>query len=225
MRRWVFRVTVFLLVAAVAYIGVTFAQVVLASRQDQVAAARRQADERGTPLAAVVLGAAQYQGRPSPVLRARLDHALSLYRAHRADLIVVTGGGQPGEQFTEAGASADYLIGHGVPDADILREVQGRTSWQSLASAANVILKPRGITVALLVSDPFHSSRIRAIADELGLDGYSSPTRTSPIAGSSTLPYFAKETAAVAVGRVVGFRREAGIDTKITRVRQERRTG
>ena len=88
--------------------------------------------------AIIVLGAAQYDGRPSQVLAARLDHAIDLYRRGIAPSIVVTGGKQPGDRFTEAGASANYLHDHGVPDSAILRETTGRTSWESLEAAARV---------------------------------------------------------------------------------------
>lgn len=182
------------------YLLFTFAQVWLASRRDQARPAE----------AIVVLGAAQFNGVPSPILRARLDHAYDLYHRELAPVIVVTGGNQPGDQFTEATASADYLLKLGVPDEDILREVNGTSSWESLA-AASQFLKERDISDVLLVSDPFHSYRIEAIADELGLQGHTSPTRSSPITGVSAARHLVRETAAVAVGRVIGYRREAGV--------------
>ena len=87
----------------------------------------------------MVLGAAQYDCRPSPVLEGRLDHALDLYEAGVAARIVVTGGKQEGDRCTEATAGADYLMAEGVPDADILRENQGANSWESLAGAARIL--------------------------------------------------------------------------------------
>lgn len=185
----------------VLYLGITFVQVWLASRRDQARSAQ----------AIVVFGAAQFNGRPSKVLQARLDHALALYRRRLAPVIVVTGGNQPGDRFTEATAAADYLLSKGVPDEDILREVEGRSSWQSLAAAAN-FLTDRGIRRVLLVSDPFHSFRITAMADELGLQAHASPTRTSPIGGLTNARFMARETVAVAIGRVIGYRREANVD-------------
>lgn len=214
MLRWTIRIAVFAALALGAYVAVTFVQVWQASHRDQARKVQ----------AIVVLGAAQYNGRPSPVLRARLDHAVHLYRRGDAPTIVVTGGRQPGDTYTEARVSADYLIERGVPDSAILREVQGRNSWESLQAAAG-ILEDRDIRVVLLVSDPFHSERVSAIADELGLLGYVSPTRTSPIHGMRSLPYLAKETVAVAIGRLVGFRRGAGIDSKLHRVRPSVSTG
>ncbi|MDQ6725131.1 MAG: YdcF family protein, partial [Actinomycetota bacterium] len=189
------------------YLGVTFAQVWWAARHDEARPAQ----------AIVVFGTAQYNGRPSPVLAARLDHAVELYRRKLAPVIVVTGGNQPGDRFTEASASADYLLQRGIPDHDVLREVSGTSSWQSLAAAAN-FLDARNITQVLLVSDPFHSLRIRAMATELGLDGHASPTRTSPIRGVTEAEYMGRETVAVAVGRIVGFRRQASIE-KVVRSR------
>ena len=190
-----------LLAAGVLYLAVTFGQVWLAARNDQA----------GPAEAIVVFGTAQYNGVPSPVLAARLDHAMELYRKGLAPVIVVTGGNQPGDEFTEATASANYLIQRGVPDDDVLREVSGTSSWQSLAAAAN-FLDERDISDVLLVSDPFHSYRIQAMASELGLEGHPSPTRSSPIKGLTEARYMVRETVAVAVGRVIGFRRQASIE-------------
>ena len=190
--------------AVILYFTVTLVQVWWASRTDQARPAE----------AIVVFGTAQYNGVPSPVLAARLDHAIELYRKGMAPVIVVTGGNQPGDQFTEATASANYLIRRGVPDEDVLREVSGESSWQSLAAAAN-FLDERDISDVLLVSDPFHSLRIRAMASELGLEGHSSPTRTSPIRGASEARHMVRETVAVAVGRIVGFRRQASIESVV----------
>jgi uncharacterized SAM-binding protein YcdF (DUF218 family) len=199
--RLLFKIGMVVVLALSLYLGVTFVQVYGASRRDQARPAE----------AIVVFGAAQYDGRPSPVLQARLDHAYDLYEEHLAPVIVVTGGNQPGDRFTEATASANYLLAKGVPDDDVLREVSGKSSWQSLAAVAG-FLADRNIHQVLLVSDPFHSYRIAAMADELGLDAHASPTRSSPIVGLSELRYMGRETLAVAVGRVVGFRRQANID-------------
>lgn len=201
------KVVVALVLLGLAYGAVTYFQVWSASRRDQARPSE----------AIVVFGAAQYNGRPSPVLKARLDHAVDLYRRKLAPVVVVTGGGQPGDRVTEATASADYLLARGIPDRNVLREVSGSSSWQSLAAVA-AFLDERNIDEVLLVSDPFHSYRIRAMADELGLRARTSPTRTSPISGLSEVRYMARETAAVAVGRIIGFRREANID-EVVRMR------
>ena len=206
--RWVIRGMSLLVALVLVYLGVTFVQVWMASRREEARKVQ----------AIVVLGAAQYAGRPSPVLKARLDHAADLYQRHLADIVVVTGGRETGDITTEAAASAKYLGTKGIPDSHILREVQGRNSWQSLAAAAG-FLKARDIKTVLLVSDPFHSARIAAMAKELGLTPYVSPTRTSPIHGSSAMPYFGKETVAVAAGRVIGFRRLVGVDKKLSQLK------
>ncbi|MDQ4134196.1 MAG: YdcF family protein [Actinomycetota bacterium] len=198
--RLAMRIVAALLVLLTLYFAVTFIQVWMASRRDAAQPAQ----------AIVVFGAAQYDGRPSPVLKARLDHAMDLYRRDLAPVIVVTGGRQPGDRFTEATASANYLIERGVPDDDILREVSGTSSWQSLAATA-AFLEDRQITKVLLVSDPFHAMRIVAMADELGLDAHSSPAPDSPIQGLTAAKYMLRETAAVALARFIGYRREAGV--------------
>ena len=204
--RLVRRLIVFVVVALLIYGLVTFGQVWLKAREDE--AADNAAD------AIVVLGAAQYNGRPSPVLAARLDHAAALYDEGLAPLIVVTGGQADGDSTrnTEASASADYLAReHGIAQGDILRENSGCNTWESLASTANELRK-RGKTEVLLVSDPFHSARVAAMASELDLDARVSPTRTSPIGGQRELRFMARETAVVALGRIVGFRQLMGVD-------------
>lgn len=192
------RVGLVAVLAIVLYYVVTLAQVWWAARQD---------DTRPSE-AIVVLGAAQFNGRPSAVFRARLDHAADLYHERVAPLIVVTGGKQVGDQFTEATSGANYLHGKGVPDSAILRETTSRTSWESLAAAARV-LDNRSAKKVVLVSDPFHALRIRSIANELGLDAVTSPTRSSPISGVDEWRRFLSEALRVAAGRIVGFGRLA----------------
>jgi uncharacterized SAM-binding protein YcdF (DUF218 family) len=187
-------ILVVLFFGAGVYLAVSFWQVRHAAKLNQTAASQ----------AIVVLGAAQYNGTPSPDLQARLDHALILYHEHLAPIFVVTGGKEPGDIYTEAEASANYLASKGVPQADILREVTGRNTWQSLDSAA-AFLKPKGITHVILVSDPFHDERLLLMSGQLGLKPQVSPTRTSPITGSAVVPYEIKEAGEVAVGRVIGF--------------------
>ena len=193
-----------ILAAAVVYLAVTFVQVWLASRKDQARPAQ----------AIIVLGSAEYNGIPSPDLKARLDHAYDLWKRGLAPTLVVTGGRQSGDRFTEATAEANYLLNRGVPDSSILREVNGQDTWDSLAAAAT-FLKQRSITRVLLVSDPFHDARIAAMAGELGLKGYVSPTRTSPIRGTNNLEHMAKEAVEVALGRIIGFRRLMGVGHRV----------
>jgi uncharacterized SAM-binding protein YcdF (DUF218 family) len=190
------RVVLALFTIVFAYLSVTFFQVWRTARKDGV----EPSD------AIVVLGAAQYDGRPSPVLAARLDHALDLYRDDVAPVIVVTGGRQLGDRYTEATAAARYLHDHGVPDTAILRETNGRTSWQSLAAAAQ-FLEARDMQHVVLVSDPYHAARIDDIAEEVGLDAVTSPTQTSPISGGAEWRRFGTETLRVAAGRLFGYRR------------------
>lgn len=202
-RRWSRRRKLVLGVVAVpvllvAYFAATLVQVWWVARQDQ----RHPAD------AIVVLGAAQYDGTPSPQLAARLDHALILWNEGLAPTIVVTGGKQPGDRFTEAEAGATYLHRLGVPDDAILRETTSQSSWESLAASAR-FLQERGITAVTLVSDPFHSLRIRLIAEELGFDAHVSPTRTSPISGFDVWLRYLTESLRVAFGEVFGFGRLA----------------
>lgn len=193
------RLTALVVAVVVLYFAVTFVDVWRWTRQDEA----RPAD------AVVVLGAAQYDGRPSPVLKARLDHAAELYRRDIADVLFVTGGRRdsdaPGQN--EARAAAEYLSrNYGIPDEQILREVHGTNSWESLAAAARE-LKKRDLQEVVLVSDPFHSARIKAMAGELDLVARVSPTRTSPISGRQQMRRMVQETLAVGVGRLIGFRR------------------
>ncbi len=151
--------------------------------------------------AIVVLGAAQYDGRPSPVLQARLDHALDLYNAGRAPLIVTTGSNQPGDRFTQGFAGYDYLRNNGVPDEAIVVIVDGEDTYGELSATA-VQLRRLGHDHVLLVSDPFHAERAAAISREVGLRPVVSPTDTE-----ESKKRFARETVAVSLGRIVGYRR------------------
>ena len=153
--------------------------------------------------AIVVLGAAQYDGTPSPQLAARLDHVVELWGDGRAPLVVTTGGNRPGDRFTEAQTSAAYLEERGVP-ADAIVQVGGNTSYDSLVEARDQ-LRDRDLSSVLLVSDPYHALRIRLISQELGLTAYVSPTRTSPVRGSDVFWHELKEAAGISLGRVIGF--------------------
>jgi uncharacterized SAM-binding protein YcdF (DUF218 family) len=153
--------------------------------------------------AILVMGAAQYNGLPSPDLKARLDEALSLYRRGDAKLIVVTGNKKPGDRFTEAESGANYLEGKGVPPSHILR-AGGDNTYQNVVGAAD-LLSPLDVRAVLVTTDPFHEARSMAIASEEGLDPSPTPTKTSPITGWSRLPYFMKEAVGVGFGRIIGF--------------------
>jgi uncharacterized SAM-binding protein YcdF (DUF218 family) len=137
-------------------------------------------DEARPAQAIVVLGAAQYAGKPSPVLRARLDHALDLWNRHLATLLILTGGTGSGDTTSEAAVGRSYARKHGVPDSAILVESEGRTTSASMRAVAGM-LEVRGLQSALLVSDPFHMLRLRILARRFGFTPYTSPTQTSPI--------------------------------------------
>lgn len=162
----------FLLVPALGY-AACFLAVFLVSRQDQ----RQRAD------AIVVLGAAQYNGKPSPVLRARLDHALALYREGLAPTVVVTGGIGEGDKVSEATVGQQYLTAQGVPYQAIIVRPEGRSTQASIAAVARWA-EPQGIHRVLMVSDPFHMLRLRFEARNSGLQALASPTTTSPISAS-----------------------------------------
>ncbi|HVX30504.1 MAG TPA: YdcF family protein [Nitrolancea sp.] len=136
--------------------------------------------------AIVVLGAAQWNGRPSTILQARLDHAYDLYASGYAPMIVLTGGMGPGDVYSESEVSKAYLQKRGVPES-AMRTVDGLTSWQSLQEARATDL--RDGEHVILVSDPFHMFRVKHMSEDLGLVAYSSPTKTSPIRPNTPTEY------------------------------------
>ena len=141
-------------------------------------------DEARAADAIIVLGAAQYDGKPSPVLRARLDHAIELHNAGMAPMLIVTGGVGVGDTVSEAEVSQRYARKAGIPEGKILVEKAGLSTDESMRTVA-AMMERRGLQSAVLVSDPFHMLRLRILAARVGIRGYSSPTRTSPIAGGS----------------------------------------
>ena len=153
--------------------------------------------------AILVMGAAQYDGVPSPDLKARLDEALSLYRKGYADLIVVTGGKAPGDAFTEAQSGARFLEREGVPASGIV-QAGGDNTYENVEGAV-AALSAHKTRVVLVTTDPFHEARSMAIASDLSLSPSPTPTQSSPITGWSTVPYFLKEGVAVGLGRIIGY--------------------
>jgi uncharacterized SAM-binding protein YcdF (DUF218 family) len=143
-------------------------------------------DQRRPVDAIVVLGAAQYNGRPSPVLRARLDHALALYREGFAPLIVLTGGVGRGDTTSEAHVGMRYLLAREVPPASIVAQPVGRSTRTSMTAVGDW-LRQRGLRRVLLVSDPFHMFRLRLEARRTALEAYTSPTESSPISANPVL--------------------------------------
>ena len=140
---------------------------------------RGKLDERQRVDAIVVLGAAQFNGRPSDVFEARLEHAVALWNAGWADWFVVTGGKLPNDDTTEAEVARGWAIAHGVPPNRILAENDGRTTLESL-EAVRKIFRNEGLQTGLFVSDETHMLRVLRMAEDLGINAFSSPTRTSP---------------------------------------------
>ena len=162
-------------------------------------------DEQRPADAIVVLGAAQYDGRPSPVFAARLDHAVSLYLAGVAPVLVVTGGKAEGDRTTEAAAARRFAIERGVDADDILVEDRGRTTLESLGAVGR-IFRERGLGSAVFVSDRTHMLRVLRIARDEGIVAWGSPTPSSPIEGQfeRRLRATAHELGALAVYFVTG---------------------
>jgi uncharacterized SAM-binding protein YcdF (DUF218 family) len=150
--------------------GATLAAVLLVGNRDSA----QKAD------AIVVLGAAQYAGRPSPVLEARLDHAIRLYRRGIAPRLIVTGGKAEGDITSEAETSARYARRNGVPESAIVLEDESRSTTEQMHAVARMA-RTRHYSAVVLVSDRFHMLRLLLTAWKLNLTAYGSPTRSSPI--------------------------------------------
>ena len=148
--------------------------------------------------AIVVLGAAQYAGRPSPVLKARLDHAVQLWKQGLAPRLVLTGGLGTGDTISEAAVGRRYVMKAGVADTAILLEKEGRTTTASIKAVATIMTEQE-IKQAILVSDPFHMLRLQIIAKRFGVQSVTSPTRTSPISANrlEALAYVMSESVKV----------------------------
>lgn len=176
------------------YFAITFVQIWLTGHEHSKESAQ----------AILVFGTTEDNGTPSAELTVRLDHALELYKASRAPWIAVTGGNRPGDNFTEAGVSATYLEGHGVPASRILRGA-GNDTWQNVSTVLAALKKHHIVTV-LTVTDPFHEYRAMAISSAQGLKPQPSPVSNSPTIHFSLWLYYLKETASVGVGRIIGYR-------------------
>jgi uncharacterized SAM-binding protein YcdF (DUF218 family) len=181
------------------YFLVSLVQVWNTGRDDSFLRSRRTVD------AIVVLGAAQYDGRPSPQLRARLNHVVRLWNVPVAPLVVVTGGKQIGDRFTEAEASRDYLVSKGVPVEVIVIESRGTSTYQSLEAVRDEARLNQWNDV-VLVSDPYHLKRAQLVASELGMAAEVSATRDGVVSGSSALRRNVREALGIMVGRITGFR-------------------
>jgi uncharacterized SAM-binding protein YcdF (DUF218 family) len=160
---------------AVSGLGVVFVAAVATFRIWQ----QGTQDEQRPADAIVVLGAAQYDGRPSPVFAARLDHAIELFKAGVASTFIVTGGKVPGDRTTEAAVAREYAVERGVPAEAILGEDEGRNTLSSLRAVAT-LMDGHGLRSAVFVSDRTHMLRVLRIADDLGIAAYGSPVTRSP---------------------------------------------
>ncbi|HKR51845.1 MAG TPA: YdcF family protein [Pseudonocardiaceae bacterium] len=155
-------------------------------------------DDRDSADVVVVLGAAQYDGRPSPVLGSRLDHAARLWRDGVAPVIVTVGGRRDGDTYTEAEAGRNYLTFYGIPQAAVVPVGEGSGTLESMRAVARRA-STEGWHTAVIVSDPWHSLRARTMAGDLGLAAWTSPTRSGPIVQTRTIQaqYIVRESAAL----------------------------
>ena len=162
-------------------------------------------DSRPRSDAIVVLGSAQYNGVPSSIFAARLEHALALYHDGVAPVVVTVGGKKSGDQFTEAEAGRDYLADAGIPSDALLAVPGGVDTLESMRLVA-AAFRERGWTSAVLVTDPWHAMRAERMAEDSGIEAQSSPTRQGPAVQTRTTQfhYILRETAAYLLYRATG---------------------
>ena len=162
-------------------------------------------DARPHSDAIVVLGSAQYNGRPSSIFAARLEHAMKLYRAGVAPVVVTVGGKETGDRFTEAEAGRDYMARAGIPTTALLAVPKGVDTLESMRDVA-AVFGQHGWHSAVLVTDPWHAMRAQKMADDAGMDAVSSPTRQGPAVETRTtqFKYILRETAAYLLYRATG---------------------
>jgi len=157
-RRWWLRLLILAAVVVLAFLAVTAARIIEAASQQEVP----HAD------AIVVFGAAEYSGRPSPVLKARLDHALDLFHRGVAPVVITTGGAASDPKFSEGGVGKDYLMRHGIPERSLIAETQGRDTAES-AVRVGVIMHANSLHSCVAVSDAYHVFRIRKLLEHEGI--------------------------------------------------------
>jgi uncharacterized SAM-binding protein YcdF (DUF218 family) len=162
-------------------------------------------DSRPGSDAILVLGSAQYNGVPSSIFEARLEHAIALYEDGVAPVIVTVGGKADGDQFAEAEAGQQYLADAGIPDDALLAVPQGGDTLESIRAVSTAFTE-RGWSSAVLVSDPWHAMRAERMAEDVGLDAESSPTRQGPVVQTraTQFRYILRETAAYLLYRATG---------------------
>ena len=188
------RVIFILVLLGVGYLASLFVRIWVEGQRDE----RRPAD------VIIVLGASQADGRPRPVLKARLDHALALYSDGEAPYLIFTGGKQQGDRFTEAETGRRYARDRGVPDSAIFLENHGRTTWQEMQAAAEIMRRER-LHSAILVSDWFHAFRLHRMARDLGMNACVSPVPHSAVKSLSRRLFLtAREVGAYALYRLLG---------------------
>ena len=156
--RWWLRLLVLAVATVVSFMAITAVQVVHTASLEEI----HSAD------AIVVFGAAEYSGRPSPVLRARLDHALAVFHRGVAPVVITTGGAAGDPSFSEGGVGRDYLMRHGVPERSLIAETQGRDTAES-AVRVGVIMRANGLHSCVAVSDAYHVFRIRKLLEHEGI--------------------------------------------------------
>jgi len=154
--------------------------------------------------AIVVMGAAQYDGVPSPLLASRLQHALDLWKLKQAPVIAVTGGKRAGDRFTEGDTSRRWLTDRGVPAANIIVESVGHSTWESIENLAPFLNKARVHSV-VVVSSSWHVQRAELSLEELGFQARSSASPDGVLSGSSEKSKLIREIAGVSLGRIIGF--------------------
>jgi uncharacterized SAM-binding protein YcdF (DUF218 family) len=169
MRKLLWRGAALLALLIVLYLGSIVASI---HRQSEI-------DEARPADVILVLGAAEYRGKPSPVLRARLDHALALYKRNLAPRILTTGGAGGDPVFTEGEVGRDYLVRHGVPSEAIILEAESESTMHSTAAAAE-IMRRMNLKSCIVVSDGYHIFRVKKMLEFRGLDVYGSPRRAEP---------------------------------------------
>lgn len=202
-RRWAIRV------AKLVAVGLLLVVVAVVGSAGRIWWVARQ-DDRPTSDAIVVLGASQFNGRPSPVLEARLDHALDLYNGDVAPTVVTVGGSRPGDRYTEGNAGRRWLVDHGVRAGDAIAVEKGADTLESLRAVAE-LATDRGWSSIVLVTDPWHALRTRTMARDLGLEAESSPTRQGPAVRTreTQAHYIGRETLAYLYYRL--FHRSSGL--------------
>jgi len=196
--RWVRRLVSLVVLAVLLVLGGTAAGVWWTARQD----------DRPVSDAIVVLGAAQFDGRPSSVFKARLQHARALYEDGVAPRVITVGGGRQGDRTTEAEAGAAFLEERGVKTVAV---AEGRNTLQSV-EAVEQLMQQEGWETAVIVTDPWHSLRSVRMARDVGIDAQTSPTRAGPSVRTrgTQIRYIARETLALLYYEILGRSGESG---------------